>query len=416
MEVHPVLLCAAVVGVTVVIVGFTAPSSIFRLAAVPIIIICSLQCISTSIYYMVRVPWATSVAGYTITFLLHYFDIALLRGWSFETNGPTIDPATGQNIPKAVNNKRRKKGSILERLKFGLSATFSFRHIGTPYQVKNVPAFSDNNTTYIPTRSRFLLRSGFTFVAIYIVLDLLTFQVDTQLNRLFFTHQNIGFFRRTYEITTEEVMMRTFATIASALMMTCVQKGCYYLLAFLSVLFSISEPREWPPLYGSFSQAFSMRRVWAVFWHQTNASKFASISDFTLHRLLGLSRGTQLARYARLITIFTISAFMHFLIDVAAGVPVHHSGSLQFFLTQALGIVIEDLVTHTYRRSFIGDRSRPYYLVEKIVGFIWVGVFMVWSSPMYVYPMMYRINTGQEDSVIPFSIMKLLAQADWHRG
>ncbi|KAK2810386.1 hypothetical protein FQN49_008542 [Arthroderma sp. PD_2] len=413
MEAHPVLLGAVVVLTTALVVGFTAPSSTIRIAALPIAVLCSLQCITTSIDYMVRVPWASSVGGYTVTFLLHYFDIALLRGWSFETDGPAFDPGTGEKIPNATSEK--KKGGAWERLKFGLSATWSFRHIGTPYQVKNVTAFSDNDQAYIPSRSRFLLWTCLIFAASYMVLDLITFQVDTEVNLRFFTPKNIPFFRRLHKVSGEEMTMRTVSIIASGLSIICIQRGSYSLIAFLSVLFGISEPREWPPLYGSLSQAFSMRRLWALFWHQTNASKFTSISNFIVHRLFGLSRGTQLARYARLVTIFAISGFMHLLNDVAAGISVYKSGATQFFLTQALGILVEDFATHAYRSAFVGDKARPYYLAEKILGFIWVGVFMVWASPMYIYPMMYRANTGLEDSVIPFSVMKLLVPVDQHQ-
>lgn len=137
------------------------------------------------------------------------------------------------------------------------------------------------------------------------------------------------------------------------------------------------------------------------------------MSSFIIQRVLGISRGTQLSRYARLVTIFAISALMHVLVDVAAGMPVSSSGAIRFFLTQAFGILVEDIVVSIYCGFLARGRPRPsyYYLLEKGVGFMWVGVFMVWSSPAYVYPLMYRVNTGREDSVIPFSIMKLLVSA-----
>ncbi|KAM5449419.1 hypothetical protein MaudCBS49596_004900 [Microsporum audouinii] len=260
MEVHPVLLGGAVVASTALVVGFTEPSSIIRTAVTPVLIICSFQCITTSIDYMVRSPWASSVGGYTLTFLLHYFDIALLRGWSFETKGPSIDPGTGQSIP---TDTKDKKDSAWERLKFGLGAVCSFRHIGTPYQVRNVPSFSDRDPEYIPSRPRFLLRTGLIFAASYLILDLVTFQVDTEVNLKFFSPRNIPFFARLRVISGEEIVMRIFGTIASGLTVTCVQRGSYSLVAFLSVLLGISEPQEWPPYYGSLSQAFSLRQVWA---------------------------------------------------------------------------------------------------------------------------------------------------------
>ncbi|KAK3338685.1 membrane bound O-acyl transferase family-domain-containing protein, partial [Lasiosphaeria hispida] len=45
---------------------------------------------------------------------------------------------------------------------------------------------------------------------------------------------------------------------------------------FFSVIFICilrwDEPHEWPPLFGSLSEAYSLRRFWGVFWHSLNRS------------------------------------------------------------------------------------------------------------------------------------------------
>ncbi|EFR01714.1 hypothetical protein MGYG_04717 [Nannizzia gypsea CBS 118893] len=406
MEVHPILLCGAVVTGSALAVGFTRPSSILRLAVAPVLALCSFRCTTTSIDYMVRSPWAALVGAYSVTFFLHYLDIALLRGWSFEFGGPSIDPGTGHNI--AEYTKKDRADNSWERLKFGFAATFSFRHIGTPYQVKNVPRFSKKNPEYVPSRSRFLLWTGFIFTASYVFLDLVTFKVDIDTNLKYFTPKNIPFFTRLPNISRDEIVMRVISTAISGITMTCIQRGIYSLVAFVSVFLAISEPREWPPFYGPVSQAFSLRRAWAISWHQFNAAKFASVSSFIVQRVLRISRGTQVYRYARLVTIFAISALLHILGDVAAGISFSSSGAVRFFATQAFGIIIEDIIVSIYCNFLVKDKSHKYHLLEKCVGFLWVGIFMAWSSPSYIYPMLYRVNSGQNDSIIPFSIMRNL--------
>lgn len=100
---------------------------------------------------------------------------------------------------------------------------------------------------------------------------------------------------------------------------------------------------------------------------------------------------------------------MHVLIDIAAGISVHSSGAITFFCTQILGIVVEDVVVGVYRHLFSRDNgSRPPFLAEKLVGYTWVLTFAAWSSPVYLYPMMYRANMGLNDSVVPFSLVGLL--------
>lgn len=137
-----------------------------------------------------------------------------------------------------------------------------------------------------------------------------------------------------------------------------------------------------------------------------------SLSRFLLLDKLGLPPHHPMLRYYRLLSIFLISGFMHLLIDNASGIPLHASGAITFFVTQALGIVIEDLAVATYRFLFVSNLRLPS-LGERIFGRVCVLAFLTWSTPMYFYPMLWRSNTGLEDSTIPFSVVKLLKQERW---
>jgi hypothetical protein len=47
--------------------------------------------------------------------------------------------------------------------------------------------------------------------------------------------------------------------------------------------------------------------------------------------------------------------------------------------------------------------TRLPVLAERVLGFAWVGHFLVWSTPMY------RPAAGLNDSIVPFSIIGLLS-------
>lgn len=98
---------------------------------------------------------------------------------------------------------------------------------------------------------------------------------------------------------------------------------------------------------------------------------------------------------------------MHYLIDLSIGLSVSSSGAITFFCTQALGIFIEDLICSTYL-SVCGTSQDQPTGSQKALGYIWVGAFLAWSLPVYVYPMLYRGNLGLEDAVTPVSIVKIL--------
>jgi len=143
---------------------------------------------------------------------------------------------------------------------------------------------------------------------------------------------------------------------------------------------------------------------YSVFWHQQNSRKFSSIANYIVHEQLGLPRHVVSARYIRVLVAFLASGVLHFIGDSSAGIPVRQSGALRFFLTQAGGLIMEDLVSKLY---FHPERaSKPSNKLERVVGFVWVASFLTWSVPAYVYPMMWRTQLGLNDSTIPFTLFE----------
>lgn len=154
---------------------------------------------------------------------------------------------------------------------------------------------------------------------------------------------------------------------------------------------------------------------------------------------------------------FFISGLLHALVDIACGLPWQESGAIQFFCTQLLGIVLEDVARNIYRHlitpnsleyqknesegkerpkecyrslensgrnSFLENsaaaanliarhnpRSRPS-LWLRILGMLWVISFLSWSMPVWLYPSMYRElgNPAKGNSVLPFSVLGPLIQ------
>jgi hypothetical protein len=88
------------------------------------------------------------------------------------------------------------------------------------------------------------------------------------------------------------------------------------------------------------------------------------------------------------------------------------SGSLRFFMAQAVGIVIEDFVGWVWRltsgsRKGGGEGGKGKVEVwKKAAGFVWVVVFVLfWSSPAWVFPNAIG-NTGMiEGKMLPFSVV-----------
>lgn len=120
-----------------------------------------------------------------------------------------------------------------------------------------------------------------------------------------------------------------------------------------------------------------------------------------MHEILQLPRGRTLGRYLRIVVAFMASGIMHLLLDLAVGISMSHSGALRFFTVQAFGMIVEDIFIRTCGSSTTFAKL-PSGL-KRGVGFIWVSLFLVWTVPVYLYPMMWRSNLGLNDSTIPFS-------------
>ena len=91
---------------------------------------------------------------------------------------------------------------------------------------------------------------------------------------------------------------------------------------------------------------------------------------------------------------------MHIVADYGGNVPREQSGAMEFFCTQALGIMIEDGVQEVWR--LMGGRKNT--LFTRSVGFIWTIGFISWSSPIWVYPVARGMR--REDMMLSLWAMK----------
>ncbi|KAJ5947286.1 hypothetical protein N7466_000301 [Penicillium verhagenii] len=282
------------------------------------------------------------------------------------------------------------------------------RCLGTADQVKNVPRFSNDDPDNVPSRAAFLRRTARIALLSYIGLDFLGSMNDPKVGNRFLVPSRVPVFSRLGEFTLEEAVIRSFSTFAMGLGLVCSQGGIHSIFGFISVLTGMSEPSEWPPFYGSPSDAYSLRRLWNRTWHQCNAHKLRRISSYIVQNILRLDSEGPVASYPHIVFVFLISALMHYLIDLSIGLSLSISGAVPFFCAQALGVLIEDLVRYTCRSVGNVSPDQPITKGQKILGHIWVGAFLVWSLPAYVYPMLHRGNLGLNDSVIPVSIIGIL--------
>lgn len=254
---HPISYLLAEYGITVVAVGFTPAGSALRLVGMVLVTMCMLKCIPICMTHMLRTPWAGLVGGYSVTYVYHYLDVAILSGWDFEEQ----TPISGLLKPSKQNQGTRKistnaRHSISQRIIFGFKIASNFRFINTPYEVKNCP----HNTA--ATRRKFIIRTLATILVSYIVLDFISSKNDPQIASKYLTLDNIPMFVRLRQVTLEEHVIRIFTVLAAGISLNCVQGGIYHIFALFAVCLGVSDPSDWPPFYGSPREAYTLIRFW----------------------------------------------------------------------------------------------------------------------------------------------------------
>jgi hypothetical protein len=112
---------------------------------------------------------------------------------------------------------------------------------------------------------------------------------------------------------------------------------------------------------------------------------------------------------------------MHSCAGVAAGMSPKQLNVVHFFITQAMGVVIEDLVRLAFLKAKGEERksekNRSPSLTHRFIGYLWVAAFMTWSGPIWLYPQASKpISPGTNNSFLPYSIIKVWKMGDIRAG
>lgn len=246
---HPVLIFLYEASIISLVVGFTRPHSVIRLAALPLVIWCPYAIISSALELM-RAHWASLLSGTAVGFALQYVHLVLLSQRSY-TQDDTMKASRRQGSLNRVWN----------RLNFSFSTTFSFRDINLPTQVKNVPEFS-KGVGQVPPRKVFIFQQTITAVICALVLDLSASQSPPPNYVDVFAWDNVPLLTMSRNVTGPKTRLKLLTTFAYWVNMYCVMQLVTSSFATIAVGLNISSVSQWRPLYGSPLEAYNLRRFW----------------------------------------------------------------------------------------------------------------------------------------------------------
>jgi hypothetical protein len=269
---YPITLIITQVLITALAISFTPPSSLTRLALLPLLITATWLISTTCLQRIPRMSFASVIAGNGLTYLVRYIDLVLLSRWSYDTQAPTrtssAPPQTHDQdrqkpaTSKPNSNETPPPGTVLDRLIFGIHLTLTSRHVNTPWQVKNVPPFSPHDPHYTPFRAVFLRRNAIAALLYYLTLDITSFGVNPESNAVLFAAQKVPFFARLGQLTAEEIAVRVFSSVMLWVSIYCITSMGYSILGVIAVGMGVSQVETWRPPFGRVAEAYTVRRFW----------------------------------------------------------------------------------------------------------------------------------------------------------
>ncbi|KAH7316969.1 membrane bound O-acyl transferase family-domain-containing protein [Stachybotrys elegans] len=304
-----------------------------------------------------RPHWAATAASLLWVQLLSASDLLLaLR----------VDPS--QLSPQGT----KERGPLRD----GASAVgllWNMRRVGTRWQAKNIPSAAAQQRQ---TRAGFVFRRVAMTLVAYLFIEVVVSQPPPDPNLV---HPDKATLFSLRSLTLEDVIFRVALTISYWVITGVINLFMTNTVVVVAVILGLLDPAHCPPLYGSFLEAFTVRRFWGVSWHQMFRTFLMGHADLVVDNTLPfLPRHSLISRYARLVIAFFISGAIHYRADQLQGVSHKDNGAVAFFLLQALVIMVEDAVEPMVTRVLPAP-------LRRVLGYVWVLSFLVWASPIWIY-------------------------------
>ncbi|KAL1939397.1 hypothetical protein VTO73DRAFT_9953 [Trametes versicolor] len=279
---------------------------------------------------------------------------------------------------------------FLTRVWYAACIHHNWRLIGTNAQVANVPP------PFRGTRAQYLLLRLRQICVSLVTLDVVELFIHSH-----FHLYMPGVHDAHFPPGIAGHLQRSGCMAAWLVMTYMILKLSYSVMSFIAVASFLWTPADWPDLFGSWSDAYTVRRLWGRVWHQVLRRHFSRWGTLAV-RTLGVPRGTFLSSQIQVHAAFLASALLHCLGDVALAHDVRYFGriSCAFFLINGVAITFEDSVIALARRARVRARVRA----PRVLGYVWVCAWFTWAGRLYQEPM-YAAGMGRVPT-LPYSPMR----------
>ncbi|KAE8137821.1 membrane bound O-acyl transferase family-domain-containing protein [Aspergillus pseudotamarii] len=405
--------------VPVLTLAFTRPSSPVRLTLLPFASVASICYHRLSPEVFPNRNQAGGLDGPFMLLFLTVVDVFGLQRLYMDDRGVERKgrPDIGKEKKEMGDQSSLLKASPQNpwtRLKWAMHVMFSYRAIGTSRQTPNIPSFYPD----IPSRMRFIWSQCIACALGYLVLDLLANLRLAPVEA--FSAERAAIFLSPQLWTLPCLRLRLIATFLFWVDRYTTVRFIYDITSIFGVATGLTEPKDWPPYFGSIENAWTIRRFWAVFWHSGLRNPLSSNIRFIVYDVLRLRKRSFEGRVLTVLLTFGLSGTIHYFVDEVIGIPGSDNRAILAFMIQAVGITIEDLAQQAYfkltKPKVSGNTGRSGEVTARqgelpetwqlLVGYIWVAVWLLYTASPYAYG--YFRNAPE--SMFAVSVIQLLKQ------
>jgi len=177
------------------------------------------------------------------------------------------------------------------------------------------------------------------------------------------------------ESSIKGIGLRVLGTTVLASVSWSMMSLIYSALAIICVGGGLSDAREWPPLFGNLTDAYTVGRFWGRTWHQIFRRVVSVHGDFIAFRLFGLQKNSILGACVQHYVAFAISGISHSAAEYGLlrfiSRKYHHS--MLFFFLQATVTIFERAVI-----KLLGLKAGIW---TRAIGYVWTFVWLTITFP-----------------------------------
>lgn len=202
-------------------------------------------------------------------------------------------------------------------------------------------------------------------------------------------------------LNSRDVLIRFYLGLDQIIPDYLLLSALHDLCAIFFVATGIDQPDEWPPFFGSITEAFTIRNYWGRFWHHLIYRSYSAHATAFSSNILHIKTGTSTSRYINNTLTFILSGLSHVIADmVMPGPKCRKWLVLVWYGTQMVAMVVEELMQKSWAKLEaklpLGPRGRSLMvLIRRMVGYCWVFAFLSWISVQTTFPAVWCMRSTE---------------------